>query len=179
MLDLIDHRGLICGYRMRTAGELKAACARIPASAKAVLLGADAHMRIETAGAGLTGIVGDLHHEFAGTSDQLDVLRLYLDSRCLISTRRRPLVAVDKLRQALGEGLKLDRPIGLVTQLLHQLTDTLGELILGMMGNVDDVEDAILDDRRDYPSEELGRIRRVAARLRRHMVPQQHALSAF
>jgi zinc transporter len=152
------------------------ACGRIPPAAKAILLGSDAHMRIEAAGAGLAGIVGDLHHEFVDKSDELDVLRLYLDSTCLISTRRRPLQAIDKLRQALGEGLRVDRPIGLLTHFLHHVTDTLGDLILRLTGDVDESEDRVLAGRPDRCGEELGRIRRVAARLRRHMVPQQHAL---
>ena len=151
-------------------------CQRIPAAAKAVLLGSDAHMRIEAAGSGLCGVVGDLHHEFAQTSDQLDVLRLYLDNRCLISARRQPLAAIDKLRQSIGEGLKVERPIALVTQFLHHVTDTLGDLILELADNVDTMEDAVLDGAAVRATEELGRVRRVAARLRRHMVPQQHAL---
>ncbi len=57
------------------------ACDRIPESAKTMLLGTDSHMRIEAAGAGLFGVVGDLHHEFSQKSDHLDVLRLYLDNR--------------------------------------------------------------------------------------------------
>ncbi|MCW6508816.1 CorA family divalent cation transporter [Lichenifustis flavocetrariae] len=152
------------------------ACSHVPAAAKAVLLGADAHMRIEAAGSGLAGVVGDLHHEFSQKSDQLDVLRLYLDNRCLISVRRKPLAGVEKLREALGEGLKVDRPIALVTQFLHHVTDTLGDLILELTENVDTVEEDVLEERGGRPGEELGRLRRMAARLRRHMVPQQHAL---
>ena len=152
------------------------ACDQIPAPAKLMLLGSDKHMRIEAAGEGLCGVVGDLHHEFSQASDQLDVLRLYLDNRCLISARRQPLAAIDKLRRTIGEGLKVDRPIALVTQFLHHVTDTLGDLILELAGNVDVMEDAILEGRADRPGEELSRIRRMAARLRRHMVPQQHAL---
>lgn len=153
-----------------------AECRRIPAAAKAMLLGTDTHMRIEAAGTGLCGVVGDLHHGFTQRSDQLDVLRLYLDDRCLISARRRPLAAVDKLRRAIGDGLKVDRPITLVTQLLHHVTDTLGDLILELAGNVDAMEEAVLEGSAERPGKELGRIRRVAARLRRHMIPQQHAL---
>ena len=151
-------------------------CSRIPSGAKTLLLGTDSHMRIEATGSGLAGVVGDLHHGFVEQSDEFDVLRLYLDSHCLISTRRKPLLAIDKLRQALGEGLKVDRPIGLLTQFLHHVTDTLGDLILGLAGDVDDMEDRILDDQPGQCGPQLGRTRRIAARLRRHMVPQQHAL---
>jgi zinc transporter len=152
------------------------ACERIPGPAKSVLLGSDSHMRIEAAGSGLFGVVGDLHHEFAQKSDQLDVLRLYLDNRCLISARREPLAAIDKLRSAIGEGLKVERPVALVTHFLYHVTDTLGDLILELADKVDAMEEALLGGSASRPGDELGRVRRVAARLRRHMVPQQHAL---
>jgi zinc transporter len=158
------------------AREWISACERIPESAKALLLGSDSHMRIEAMGGGLCGIIGDLHHEFATESDRLDVLRLYLDNHCLISVRHRPLAAVEKLRKTIGEGMKDGRPIVLVTNFLQHVTDTLGDLILGLADSVDDVEEGLLDGRAARPGEELGRIRRLAARLRRHMVPQQHAL---
>jgi zinc transporter len=152
------------------------ACDRLPDAAKAVLLGSDSHMRIEAAGGGLAGVVGDLHHEFTQRSDQLDVLRLYLDNRCLISARREPLTAIDKLRHAIGEGLAMERPIRLVTQFLHHVTDTLGDIMLELGDTLDSLEEALIDGRVDDGSEALSRVRRVAARLRRHMVPQQHAL---
>ena len=159
----------------KAAQEWISACGHMPPPAKAVLLGSDSHMRIETAGTGLAGVVGDLHHEFSQKSDHLDVLRLYLDNRCLISTRREPLTAIEKLRQSIGEGLKLERPIALVTQFLHHVTDTLGDLILELADDVEQLEEALLAADAQ-PGEELVRVRRVAARLRRHMVPQQHAL---
>ncbi len=94
----------------------------------------------------------------------------------MISARREPLTAIDKLRKTIAEGLKVERPITLVTQFLHHVTDTLGDLILELTDNVDDVEEAVLGGSASRPGDELGRIRRVAVRLRRHMVPQQHAL---
>ena len=96
--------------------------AHIPAAGKTLLLGSDTHMRIEVCGNGLAGIVGDLHHEFAEKFDQLDVLRLYLDNRCLISARRRPLAAIEKLRRSIGDGLKVDRPVAIIAQFLHHVT---------------------------------------------------------
>lgn len=152
------------------------ACERLPGAAKAVLLGADSHMRMEPAGDGLAGVVGDLHHEFARRSDHLDVLRLYLDNRCLISARREPLTAIDKLRRSIGEGLAMERPIRLVAQFLHHVTDTLGDIMLELGDTLDALEDGVISGRADCGPEALNRVRRVAARLRRHMVPQQHAL---
>ena len=141
-----------------------------------MLLGSDTHMRIEVCGNGLAGIVGDLHHEFAEQSDKLDVLRLYLDNRCLISARREPLQAIDKLRRAIGDGLKVERPVAIISQFLHHVTDTLNDLLLELASDIDDLEDQLLAGKIADRVPELARIRRIAVRLRRHMVPQQHAL---
>ena len=148
----------------------------LPASGKALLLGSDTHMRIEVCDNGLAGVVGDLHHEFTDRVDRLDVLRLYLDNRCLISARREPLAAIDKLRRSIGDGLKVERPITIITQFLHHVTDTLGDLLRELTDDVDDLEDQLLAGQISDRVPELARIRRIAVRLRRHMVPQQHAL---
>jgi zinc transporter len=87
----------------------------IPEAGKKVLLGQDTHMRIDVCGNGLAGVVGDLHHEFVENTDQLSVLRLYIDNHCLISARRQPLQAVEKLRTTIGDGLRVDKPITIIT----------------------------------------------------------------
>jgi zinc transporter len=148
----------------------------LPAAGKAILLGTDTHMRIEVCGNGLAGIVGDLHHEFAQKSDRLDVLRIYLNNHCLISARCEPLNAIEKLRRSIGDGLKVERPVTIIAQFLHHVTDTLNDLLTELTGNVDDLEDQLLAGQISDRQPELARIRRIAARLRRHMVPQQHAL---
>lgn len=151
-------------------------CGQIPAAGKALLLGSDTHMRIEVCGEGLAGVVGDLHHEFAEKSDRLDVLRLYLDNRCLISARRQPMQAIDKLRRSIGDGLRVERPVAIIAQFLHHVTDTLNDLLLELASDIDDLEDQLLAGKLADQGPELARIRRIAVRLRRHMVPQQHAL---
>lgn len=148
----------------------------VPETAKAVLLSPDSHMRIEPAGSGLTGVVGDLHHEFSQRSDHLDVLRFYLDNDRLISARREPMTAIDKLQRSLGEGLRMERPVGLLAQFLHHVTDTLGDIMLDLSDALDRLEEEVADGRGSDAIERLNRARKVAARLRRHMAPQQHTL---
>lgn len=151
-------------------------CRILPDAAKTLLLGTDSHMRIEVCGDGLSGVVGDLHHEFNEKSEHLGVLRLYLDNKHLISLRRHPLTAVDKLRQSINKGLRIERPVAFIAQFLHHVTDTLSDLLIELATNVDDLEEDVLAGRIHEQMPELARVRRIAVRLRRHMVPQQHAL---
>jgi zinc transporter len=152
---------------------------RIPESAKALLLGRDSHMRIEVTGGGLAGVVGDLHHDDMKEGEHFGVLRLYLDSHCLISARSRPLQSMQKLRQEVDGGLKVPRPVAILAHFLHHVTDTLSDLLVELTNDVDDLEEELLAGKLDCQVPELGRIRRIAVRLRRHMVPQTHALTSL
>ena len=136
-------------------------------------------MRIEVCGGGLAGVVGDLHHDDVKDAENFGVLRLYLDSHCLISARSRPLQSMKKLRQEVDAGLKVPRPVVILTHFLHHVTDTLSDLLIELTNDVDDLEEDLLAGKLDCQVPELGRIRRIAVRLRRHMVPQAHALTSL
>ena len=86
---------------------------------------------------------------------------------------------MDKLRREIGGGLKVDRPVAIITHFLHHVTETLSDLLVELTNNVDDLEEDLLAGKLDCQVPELGRIRRVAVRLRRHMVPQAHALTSL
>ncbi len=153
------------------------ACSQLPALARDVLLASDSRMRLEKAGDGLVGVIADVHHDFHVEPDQVGVLRLYFDDRFLISARRHPLRAVDKLRHAANGGLQVDKPISLVVHFFHHLTETMGTLTEELGETIDGIEDALLAGRLEDHESELGRTRRLVARLRRNMVPQRHTLA--
>lgn len=148
----------------------------IPRLAKNILLGTSNQMMLEPIERGLVGVLGDLHHEFDIDPSKIGVLRLYLDDRLLISARRHPLKSIDSLRRSVAEGIPSTRPIGLVIRLLHHLAETFGATITELGENIDRIEDRLLDDHISNESNELGRARQLIVRLRRHLVPQRHAL---
>src|SRR5258707_15883585 len=75
-----------------------AACEQIPAQARELLLNNDPHIRMEAAGRGFAGVLGDLHFEFDADPDRLGVLRLYVDEDIVVTARLHPLKATDLLR---------------------------------------------------------------------------------
>ena len=101
---------------------------------------------------------------------------LYLDDRVLISARRHPLKAIDSLRRSVADGFRATRPIDLIIRFLHHLAETLGLTIAELGETIDHIEDRILDDHISGEGGELGRARQLIVRLRRHLVPQRHAL---
>jgi zinc transporter len=151
-------------------------CAAIPRAAKQILLGTSNQMMLEPVEHGLVGVLGDLHHEFDTDPSKIGVLRLYLDNRLLISVRRHPLKSIDSLRRSVADGVPAAKPISLVIRLLHHLSETFGATITELGETTDRIEDRILDNHINNESNELGRARQLIVRLRRHLVPQRHAL---
>ncbi|HWT97298.1 MAG TPA: transporter [Terriglobales bacterium] len=151
-------------------------CTVVPRMAKQIILGTANQMMLEPVERGLVGVLGDLHHEFDIDPSKIGVLRLYLDDRLLISARRHPLKSIDSLRRSVANGTPTARPIGLVIRLLHHLAETFGSTITELGETIDRIEDRILDDHISNEGSELGRARQLIVRLRRHLVPQRHAL---
>lgn len=148
----------------------------LPVQAKRTLLGEDRLVRFKEAGRqGLSGVLSDLHHDFDDDPSAVGELRVYFDERRVVTARRHPLQAVDRLRRTMERGHCDIRPLSLVAQLLLHLSDAFVELVQDATEDLDAVEAAILDDAAKGAAD-LGRVRRLLARLRRHLGPQRLAL---
>lgn len=151
----------------------------VPPEARAILLGSDEHATLRTAGpSGLTGVVHDLRHDFQDDPTAIGALRIYFDERRVITTRRQPLQAIDRLRRSMEDDCRHHRPLPLVAGLLLHLSDAFVGLVQEATQDLDEVEAAILGDSGDGAAD-LGRVRRLLARLRRHLGPQHLALGGL
>lgn len=153
-----------------------AACEQIPAQARELLLNNDPHIRMEAAGRGFAGVLGDLHFEFDADPDRLGVLRLYVDEDIVVTARLHPLKAADLLRLEVRGGAAFESTTSLVIRFVEGVTDILTAVAAGQGEIVDEIEDRVLKDRFLRESEELGPVRRLLARLRRQVDAQRHAL---
>lgn len=124
-----------------------ATCDRIPQAARHVLLAKDSHIRLETIGSSLIGVLGDLNYEFNVEMEGLGVLRIYADDRWVITGRRHPLKTIDQLRRELISGVQIKTPNHLVFYLLQKLADTFATVIINLGDIVDDIEDQIVRER--------------------------------
>ena len=152
-------------------------CERIPARAREILLDSDVHIRLETVNGGFAGVLGDLHFEFDGDPDRLGVIHLYIDADLVVTARLHPLKVVDQLRVDLRGGMVVASTLRLVIQFVEDFADILAAVIAGQGEVVDRVEDHILKDRFLRDRGELGGVRRLLARLRRHINAQRGALA--
>ncbi len=154
-----------------------AQCSALPQDARDLLLDQDNHAACEVFHHGLAMTLGDLHHDFNDDPEGFGTLRLYIDQRFVISGRRHPLKAVDQLRREMTRGLQIAGTVDLFGHLVHDLGETFHGVIKNLNDIVDDSEDEILAGRLQDQGTELGRIRRLLARLRRHVNGNRQAMA--
>jgi zinc transporter len=152
-------------------------CDRIPARAREILLDSDPHILLETTDRGFAGVLGDLHYEFDNDPDRLGVMRLYVDADLVITARLHPLKTVDQLRLELRRGLLVSSTLCLITRFVEDFADSVASVVMAQGDLVDGAEDHILKDRFLREAGNLGSVRRLLARLRRHINAQRNALA--
>jgi zinc transporter len=152
------------------------ACERIPVRAREILLDTDSDINLEAIDNGLAGVLADLHYEFDDDPDRLGVMRLYIDKDIVVTARLHPLKVADQLRVQLRGGMVVPGTMRLVIQFLEDFADTVAAVVTGQSDIVDKAEDRILKDRFLRDAGDLGSVRRLLARLRRHINAQRNAL---
>ncbi|HEY5623195.1 MAG TPA: zinc transporter ZntB [Gammaproteobacteria bacterium] len=107
--------------------------------------------------------------------EDMVAIRLWIDARQVISSRRRQLLSVQDIRDALEAGTG-PRSSG---EFLIMLVERLAERIGNVVDGIDDDLDRIELDREEVSlaaSSELGSLRRQTAAIRRYLAPQRDAL---
>jgi zinc transporter len=133
--------------------------------------------RIERDGDALFAVVNDLTFDFSGDASELSTLWLHVSPSLVLSARRQPLRAVDRLRQAVRQGLVVDNSVALMDQLLRYQADELEAIVRRTTDRIDDIEDAVLAGRIRRHGTDLARLRRLLVRLQRMLSPEPAALA--
>ena len=130
----------------------------------------------------LVGAANGLHHDFAFEPDQISRLRFCLKPHLLVTGRRHPLRVIDDVRRSLTTGPVPETALGMLALIAGHLAEEAEATVEKLMDEVDDIEDRVLDDRSTSRTIEdrqaLGRIRRRAATLRRHLLPEGTVVAA-
>lgn len=104
-------------------------------------------------------------------------IRVWLEDDRIITTRKRPLIAIEDLRERIRRGKGPKDAGDFITQLAHFLLNRMEPVILQLTEDVDDDEDQVLrEDHTDLLSN-VVRIRRQAIMLRRYIAPQKEVLT--
>jgi zinc transporter len=148
----------------------------IPGEVREVLCEQDDRRRVEALDeGGLLTIISDLTFEADSDPAEVSPLWWFISDRLIVTGRIHPLKTIDELRSTVRGGLKVTRPIELLIWFLARRTATLRDLTEGMGEQVSEIEDEILGGAIRQQREQLGRIRRFCAQIRRHFGPDRVA----
>lgn len=111
----------------------------------------------------------------ANTEDMVS-LRLWCDGMQVISVRRRKLMAIDDVREAIARNRAPKTPADLMVTLADGLTIRMGSVISTLEEQVDDLEDKVVEAQSHELRLALGAIRREAIGLRRFIGPNREAI---
>ncbi|WP_372394200.1 CorA family divalent cation transporter [Azospirillum sp. HJ39] len=146
--------------------------------AREILLDAnDDRARLEPFDDGFVAVLSDMQYDFNFEPSDIGALRLFMDAGRIVSCRRHPLKAIDRLRKALGDHGRYSSTAEFMADLIDLLADTLGEVVARAEADLDKVEDTVLAERYQLARQRLGQLRQLIVRLRRHVSPQRAALA--
>ncbi len=132
--------------------------------------------RIELADNTLVAVVNDVVHDFTFEPSDISTLWLSVDKQIVISARRKPLRAVDSLRNAVRNGEPIRSSVELLIHLLRDQADALIKIVRDAISTVDGIEDNLLAGKLTTKRASLGALRRVLVRLQRLLAPEPAAL---
>ena len=145
----------------------------VPAALREVLQEHDENRRVESADGGLLLVISDFTYEDESDPWEVAPLWCYADRHLLITARLHALKSADELRLRMRSGVNATSGIDLATQLLDIRTARIKQLANEMTRQLDDIEDEILAGNIEAQREQLGRSRRLCARLRRQFAPER------
>ena len=132
--------------------------------------------RIEDAQEALIAVVNDVAYEFAFDPSEIATLWMSVSARVAVSARSHPLRSIDRLREAVKQGVCFGSSVDLLNHLLNDQGDVLVGIVREATLKVDGVEDRLLRGRVAHRRAELGKLRRVLVRLQRLLAPEPAAL---
>jgi len=152
----------------------------LPQALREVLQEHDDNRRIEAAEDGLLIVMSDFTFDAEADPSEVGPLWCFVKPHLLITARMRALRSVDELRLQLRGGATDARSgAELLSTLLDMRSTRLRRLANEMIEHLDNIEDEILAGDIREQREQLGRTRRLCARLRRQFVPERADLRKF
>ncbi len=109
--------------------------------------------------------------------EDMVAIRLWIDENRIISTRKRKLLSVDDLRNALEKGHGPKSPGEFLVDLTERLVERMADVIDQIDDDVDHLQDQVLTLESHQLRPIIAGCRRQAIGLRRYLGPQREALS--
>ena len=159
-------------YTHRKSAEWLQSTTQIPDAVRDALAGDSMRPRVSRLGDGFMIVLRSVNHNSDARRDQLVVMRVFINDKLIVSTRRRKVSAVDEVLTVLQNG---NGPIDCgswLVDICDALTDHTSEFIEDLHDKIIELEDALLDQRMPARGE-LGLLRKQLIVMRRYMAPQR------
>lgn len=141
------------------------------------LLAAETRPRCVGADNGLMIFLRGVNLNPGADPEDMVSIRMWVGERRVISLRKRRLLSVDDLRQAIGRGEGPHAPGDFVVMIVDLLLNRVSGTIDDLYDQVDELEDAVLVNSDYHQREQLAGMRRQAIAIRRFLAPQREALT--
>ncbi|MET0499180.1 MAG: CorA family divalent cation transporter [Steroidobacteraceae bacterium] len=152
----------------------------LPAALREVLHERDDNRRMEATDDGVLLVMSDFTFDAEADPSEVGPLWCFVKRHLLITARMGALRSVDELRlQLRGGNTEARTGAELLATLLDMRSARLRRLANGMIDHLDGIEDEILAGDIREQRAQLGRTRRLCARLRRQFVPERADLRKF
>jgi len=148
----------------------------LPRIACQALVAAESRPRTTTFDEGIIVDIRGVNMNPGANTEDMVSLRMWCDGKRVISVRRRRLMAVDDVREAIRRHRAPKTPASLVIMLADGLTLRMGGVISDLDEQVDDLEEAVVTAESNELRFALGAIRRQAIGLRRFIGPDREAI---
>lgn len=149
----------------------------LPYAAKNALLAGETRPRVTSLGKGLVVNLRGVNLNDGADPEDMVSIRIWLDERRVITTRRRRLKAAVDIREQIIDGHKIKTPGALVAQIAGRLTTRMAPFVDQIDDDVDELEEAILNGEGQSIRSRLAETRHDAVMLRRFIAPQREALT--
>jgi len=150
--------------------------APVPPAAQAFLLGNEDRLQIHLSPDCAYGVLPDLEQDFAEAETAAGRFCFWLDARHLVTVRRRPLHAVEKMHDAALGGLELASPAEALARLLTCYVELVESRLMALARDLDRIEDALLADKDGIDRMKLGPLRRDLSRYHREFASLRSAI---
>ncbi|QJT80912.1 zinc transporter ZntB [Kosakonia sp. MUSA4] len=163
-------------YTNQESAQWLASTPLLPNSARDALSGESTRPRVNRLGEGTLITLRCINGSTDERPDQLVAVRLYMDSRMIVSTRQRKVMAMDDVVRDLEEGSGPTDSGGWLVDVCDALTDHASEFIESLHDRIIDLEDNLLDQQIP-PRGILALLRKQLIVMRRYMAPQRDVFS--
>ncbi|OJU86625.1 MAG: hypothetical protein BGO06_24990 [Shinella sp. 65-6] len=156
-VDLVDQR---------MPGWLAARC-QLPLAARAILEGHDESLVLGCEAGMVHGVVADLQQDMERTSTTIGRLHFALTERLLVTGRRHPVEAVNRVRRAFADGFCPATAYELFEAIVTAFCKNTAVRLKEAAGLLDAVEDRLVTERLSDERRGLKEVRRLAVSLHR------------